>query len=137
MADWLWNHDPLSGHDFHGRTCTVYSGLSGPWLFRVMSYSEDIPENVEVLRTSGLTRLNEIRRVRAVLQHMWRSRLVRFAVVLVAFIAFGYFSNVVTLSACEGSTKHWLSENLTRHPRQRTGRVARRPQNQRPSLGLR
>jgi hypothetical protein len=53
-----------------------------------------------------------------------KSRLARYALLLSAFIALGYFSNVVTLPSAEASTTAWLNDTMSRHPSNWPGRRA-------------
>lgn len=57
-------------------------------------------------------------------QKLWRSRLTRWAVAVLVFIAAGYFSNAITATACERKTSHWLNHRLAAHPTNWPGRHA-------------
>ncbi len=53
-----------------------------------------------------------------------RSRLTRGALVLLAVVVVGYFSNAVTAPACERATDRWLDDRLARNPTNWPGRRA-------------
>jgi hypothetical protein len=46
----------------------------------------------------------------------WRRGLSYGALLVLAFVALGYLSNVLSMNACRRATDVWMSENLAQHP---------------------
>lgn len=47
---------------------------------------------------------------------IWKNRVLRYPLFGMVFVALGYFSNSVTLAACERQTTSWLKQVLSENP---------------------